>query len=131
MCVCQKEDTNLDHTKEHSKKPPEEKQFFTTRGRSHPSTYVLNVVNNFTPFQGEDHTRLENYQSQREDLTGLMVETSVQSVLAVSSNLRLGCNDHHHRWSGRKRHNYSCQDPVGKTSNPIPISRRNISLDGR
>ena len=29
MCVCQKEGTDLDHTKEHSKKPLEEKQFFT------------------------------------------------------------------------------------------------------
>ena len=127
MCVCQKEGTNLDHTRKHSKKLPEGKQFFTTRRKNQPSTYVLSAVNNFIPFQGEDHTRLENYQSQREDLTGLMEETSVQSVLAVSSNQRLGCNDHHHRWSGRKRYNYGCQDPVRETSNTLPFGRRNIS----
>ena len=131
MCVCQKEGTNLVHTRKHSKKPPEGKQFFTTRRKNQPSTYVLSAVNNSTPFQGEDHTRLENYQSQREDLTGLMVETSVQSVLAVFSNQRQGCNDHHHRWSGRKRHNYSCQDPVGETSHTLPVRWRNISSDGR
>jgi len=91
MCVCQKEGTDLDHTKEHSKKPLEEKQFFIIRGRNHPSTCVLNVVSNSTPYRGEDHTRLENYQSQREDLTGLTVETSVQSVFAVSSKQRQGC----------------------------------------
>ena len=57
MCVCQKEGTDLDHTKEHLKKPLEEIQFFTTRGKNHPGTYVLNVVSNFMPFQGEDHTK--------------------------------------------------------------------------
>ena len=91
MCVCQKEGTDLDHTKEHSKKPLEEKRYFTTREKNHQSTYVLNVVNNSTPYRGEDHTRLENYQSQRGDLTGLTVETSVQSVFAVSSKQRQGC----------------------------------------
>ena len=101
MCVCQKEGTDLELTKEHSKKPLEEKMYFTTRGSYHPNTYVQNVVNSFIQSQGEDHTKLENYQSQREDLTGLMVETSVQSVYAVSSNKRQGCNDHHHRWAGR------------------------------
>ena len=28
-----------------------------TRGKNHPGTYVLNVVSNFMPFQGEDHTK--------------------------------------------------------------------------
>ena len=131
MCVCQKEGTDLDFraNKRTFKKTPGGETVLHYK-RKKPSKHIcaecgkqLNAVPRGRPYQIRKLSKTKRRPNRpyggnldRVLSPPLQIRGKVVMIITIG---------------GRKRHNNSCKDPVGKTSNPIPFSRRNISSNGR